>query len=91
MGIFRSLFGGGKNAEAEARQLMTKVEEFLDENGPMMTVQFMASNEFKRLEREYWPKELVGPNGPLHGGFLALLAKIKARGDREFGTTDKAV
>lgn len=83
MSVFHSLFGGFRTPEDRARALIRNVEEFLDENGPMMTVQFMLSDEFKRLEREYWPKELVGPGGSLHGEFLALLTKIKSRFSRE--------
>lgn len=81
MNIFNSSLKGRNTSKKEALELIEKVEKFLDDNGPMMTVQFMASDEFKRLEKEYWPKEFVGPGGELHDEFLALLTKIKTRID----------
>ena len=85
MNILSSLFGGGNSAENDARQLMRQVEQHLDREGPLMAVKFMASEEFAQLRRQYWPSKLVGPSGPLHDEFIALLAKIKAKGESEFG------
>lgn len=85
MGIFRLSFGGRITPEEEALELIRKVEEFLDENGPMMTTQMMNSDEFIRLHSKYWPKELIGPGSSLHSEFLALLTKIRMRADREYG------
>jgi hypothetical protein len=81
MSILRALFRRRRRSEHDAREMIRQVRKFLDENGPMMTVQFMASEEFKRMERQYWPKELIGHEGPLHSEFVSLLNEIKARGD----------
>jgi hypothetical protein len=89
MGIFRlfwSLFSRKKTPIEEARELMSLLEKYLEENGPLLTVQFMASEDFVPLKKKFWPKELIGVQGPLHDEFIALLARIKERGDREYIT-----
>lgn len=89
MGFLSYLFGKGDTAELQARELIKHVEKFLKKNGPMITSKYMGSDEFKRLEKEYWPPELIGPGGRLHSEFLALLEKIKTKGDKEYGVTHK--
>jgi hypothetical protein len=63
--------------------MIRQVELFLQSQGPVMTSEMMATEEFAQYRKKWWPPEIVGPNGPVHGKFIALLAKIKAGLDRE--------
>ena len=84
MGIFSRLFGGDAPSEQDVRELMRLVEKSLEKEGPMITVQIMASEEFKKLQKRYWTPSVVGPNGPLHDEFIALLTKVKKSGEDQF-------
>jgi hypothetical protein len=85
MGLFRRVFGGGKEDPKEAaRDFMRSMERLLQEEGPAAVMMFMGTTEYKELEERYWPKQLVGIDGPLHDEFVAVLAKIKSAADREF-------
>ncbi len=74
MGFWSSLFGNKPLSFDEARSLLDQADHLADLDNPLPAMEYMQSKMFKRI-----PKEIIGTGGPLHGRFLAILFKIKAK------------